>query len=108
MRKLRPPNGRSKPGGASALPAGDDYRGYDGLYVPRVGHTIGEVDAHDVARDGDGEILFVNTLYSCLAKPSDDHSFRPAWKPPFISRLAPEDRCHLNGLAMADGRPDAG
>lgn len=90
---------------ANALPAGDDYRGYDRLYVPRVGHTIGEVDAHDVARDGDGEILFVNTLYSCLAKLSDDHSFRPVWKPPFISRLAPEDRCHLNGLAMADGRP---
>jgi len=26
-------------------------------------------------------------------------------KPPFISRLAPEDRCHLNGLAMDQGEP---
>jgi uncharacterized protein (TIGR03032 family) len=33
------------------------------------------------------------------------HGFRPLWKPPFISRLAAEDRCHLNGLAMQDGAP---
>ena len=25
-------------------------------------------------------------------------------RPPFVSKLAAEDRCHLNGLAMADGR----
>jgi uncharacterized protein (TIGR03032 family) len=33
------------------------------------------------------------------------HSFKAIWKPPFISKLAPEDRCHLNGLAMKDGEP---
>jgi uncharacterized protein (TIGR03032 family) len=33
------------------------------------------------------------------------HSFKPLWKPPFISKIAPEDRCHLNGLAMKDGAP---
>lgn len=27
------------------------------------------------------------------------------WQPPFISRLAAEDRCHLNGLALRDGGP---
>lgn len=27
------------------------------------------------------------------------------WKPPFISSLIDEDRCHLNGLTMEDGRP---
>lgn len=27
------------------------------------------------------------------------------WKPPFISRLTPEDRCHLNDLVMRDGKP---
>jgi uncharacterized protein (TIGR03032 family) len=49
--------------------------------------------------------VFVNTLFSCLATISDSHSFRPLWKPRFISRLAAEDRCHLNGLAMLDGAP---
>jgi hypothetical protein len=49
--------------------------------------------------------IFVNTLFSCLAAPSETHSFRPIWRPPFISRLAAEDRCHLNGLATQDGAP---
>ena len=26
--------------------------------------------------------------------------FRAAWRPPFITALAPEDRCHLNGLGV--------
>jgi hypothetical protein len=29
----------------------------------------------------------------------------PRWRPPFISALAAEDRCHLNGLCLAKGRP---
>ena len=29
----------------------------------------------------------------------------PRWRPPFITALAAEDRCHLNGLAIVDGRP---
>jgi uncharacterized protein (TIGR03032 family) len=73
--------------------------------VPRVAHTTGDVDAHDIAEDKDGQPVFVNTLFSCLATTSDTHSFRPLWKPPWISRLAAEDRCHLNGLAMQDGKP---
>jgi uncharacterized protein (TIGR03032 family) len=28
----------------------------------------------------------------------------PRWRPPFVSALAPEDRCHLNGLAVVDGQ----
>ena len=30
---------------------------------------------------------------------------RPAWKPSFVTELAAEDRCHLNGLALVDDRP---
>ena len=67
--------------------------------------TTGDLDVHEVAVMGDGRIVFVNTLYSCLATLSQVHSFRPYWKPKFISKLAAEDRCHLNGMAMADGRP---
>jgi uncharacterized protein (TIGR03032 family) len=58
-----------------------------------------------MAVDGGGRLVFVNTKYSCLATLSDRHSFKPLWKPSFISKLAPEDRCHLNGLAMQNGRP---
>jgi uncharacterized protein (TIGR03032 family) len=52
-----------------------------------------------------GRVIFVNTAYSCLAEFDKTHSFRPIWKPPFISKLAPEDRCHLNGLCMEEGNP---
>lgn len=51
------------------------------------------------------ELWFVNTRFSCLCTRSDTHSFVPQWRPPFISALAPQDRCHLNGLGMRDGRP---
>jgi uncharacterized protein (TIGR03032 family) len=68
-----------------------------------LGHTTGDVDIHDIVVEADGRVVFVNTLFSCLATPVERHSFRPVWKPPYISRLAPEDRCHLNGLAMRDG-----
>jgi uncharacterized protein (TIGR03032 family) len=78
---------------------------FDACYVPRSATVTGELDAHDIGQLKDGRPVFVNTLYNCLAVPSDRHSFTPLWKPPFISRIVKEDRCHLNGLAMADGVP---
>lgn len=88
------------------LPPGDVSRdGYDAVYAPHAAWVTGDLDTHDVAFGEDGRPVFVNTLFACIAKVSDSHSFRPLWKPPFISRLAAEDRCHLNGMAMAEGRP---
>lgn len=78
---------------------------FDAVLVPRNAQTIGDVDIHEVAIDRDGRAVFVNTKYSCLATPDLRHSFKPIWKPGFISKLAPEDRCHLNGLAMEEGVP---
>jgi len=89
----------------NALPPGAHHQGYDRLYVPQVACTTGDLDIHDVALDGSGRVVFVNTLFSCLATVSETHSFVPLWRPPFVSRLAAEDRCHLNGLALADSRP---
>jgi uncharacterized protein (TIGR03032 family) len=86
------------------LGPGEQADGYDRLYVPQLGVTTGDCDIHDMAVAGDGRLLFINTLFSCLATTSETHSFRPLWQPPFISRLAAEDRCHLNGLALRDGR----
>ncbi|TAN47540.1 MAG: TIGR03032 family protein [Methylococcaceae bacterium] len=86
------------------LEPGRNQDGFDRVYLPQVGYTTGDVDAHDMAVDGAGRLIFVNTLFSCLAGLSETHSFKPLWKPGFISRLAAEDRCHLNGLALKDGR----
>lgn len=79
--------------------------GYDRVFVPQVSYTTGELDIHDMAVDGSGRLVFVNTQFGCLATLSETHSFRPIWRPSFISGLVPEDRCHLNGMAMQDGRP---
>jgi uncharacterized protein (TIGR03032 family) len=79
--------------------------GFDRLYVPQLAYTTGDVDVHDLAVDATGRVVFVNTLFGCLAAPSETHSFVPLWQPPFVSRLAAEDRCHMNGVAMRDGRP---
>ncbi|GAB3350762.1 TIGR03032 family protein [Lysobacter tyrosinilyticus] len=78
---------------------------FDKCYVPRNAQTIGDLDIHELGIRKNGKVVFVNTKYSCLAELSQTHSFKAIWKPDFISKLAPEDRCHLNGLAMVDGEP---
>ena len=57
-----------------------------------------------MAVDDTGRVIFVNTKFNCLATLAQRDSFAPIWRPPFISKLAAEDRCHLNGLAMVDGK----
>ncbi len=78
---------------------------HDRLYVPRNFQVTGSIDIHELGVRKNGVMVFINTSYSCLCEPSITHSFKPIWKPRFISKLAPEDRCHLNGLAMVDGEP---
>ncbi len=85
------------------LPAGA-RDGEDACYLLRKRHVTGDVAIHDVAY-ADGEPWFVATAFSCLATLDADHSFVPRWTPPQITRLAQEDRCHLNGLAIQDDRP---
>ena len=89
----------------NTLEPGQQHDGYDRVYLPQLGYITGDLDIHDLAVDGAGALVFVNTLFGCLATVSETHSFVPLWRPPFVSRLAAEDRCHLNGLAMAEGRP---
>lgn len=98
----------------NALEPGQSHNGYDCVYVPQVAYVTGDLDIHDIAvarrspgrtTEGTCQPLFVNTLFSCLATTSETHSFVPLWRPPFISRLAAEDRCHLNGVAVRDRLP---
>lgn len=75
---------------------------YDGCYLPLNLHITGDMRVHEMAYVDD-ELWVVSTRFSCLATLDDDHSFRPRWKPPFISEIKPEDRCHLNGCTTVDG-----
>ena len=98
---------------------------HDACFLPRCSHATGEVLIHEMAwgtdsfsrespasksstlaegsRLNDEELWFVNTRFSCLCTLDRLSSFVPRWRPPFITALAPEDRCHLNGLGLVNG-----
>src|SRR5262249_13739244 len=75
----------------------------DARFLPRSSHVTGDIRVHELAWMDD-ELWIVNTRFSCLCTLHPDYSFVPRWRPPFISALAPEDRCHLNGLALVDNK----
>jgi uncharacterized protein (TIGR03032 family) len=56
-------------------------------------------------KDNQEQLWFINTSFSCLCKWDPNFSFVPVWRPKWVSGLSNEDRCHLNGLALVDGRP---
>jgi uncharacterized protein (TIGR03032 family) len=85
---------------AQVAPAGR----HDACFLTRSSHFTGEVQAHELAWAGD-ELWLVNTAFGCLCTLDGRHSFVPRWRPPFLTGLAAEDRCHLNGMALVDGAP---
>ncbi len=91
---------------------------HDACFLPRSCHVTGDIGVHELAwatsplspsargaRGKGDELWVVNTRFSCLCTLDPDYSFVPRWRPPFISALAAEDRCHLNGLAIVAGQP---
>ncbi len=78
---------------------------YDAMYMPRVTYHTGPMDIHDLHWGAEDEIYGVNTLFSCLFKLSREHNYQPIWLPKFVTEMKSEDRCHLNGMAMKDGKP---
>ena len=74
-------------------------------YVQEKAYSSGEVDTHDLAWGKDG-LWAINTLLSSMALTDESSDFEAQWRPPFVSDVAPEDRCHLNSMAMVDGQPE--
>lgn len=87
------------------LPQGDRQGIHDAVFAPHQSWITGDIDIHDVAVGTDGCPIFACTMFNCIGKTAEGFSFRPVWRPPFISRLAAEDRCHLNGMAVENGVP---
>jgi uncharacterized protein (TIGR03032 family) len=81
---------------------------HDRCWLPRSSVVTGPILCHEIAwseTNGKPELWIVNTAFSCLAGLDAQHSFVPRWRPPFVTALAAQDRCHLNGLALRDGEP---
>ena len=74
----------------NTLQPGQRYQNFDRCYLPQMSWTTGDLDIHDISLNKEGRPVFVNTLFSCLATVSDTHSFKPLWRPEFISKLAAE------------------
>ena len=88
----------------SMAPRVDPEQQHDACFLTRRSFFTGNIHVHELAWS-DQTLWVVNTLFSCLCSLHDEFSFVPRWRPPFISKLAAEDRCHLNGLAMDAGEP---
>jgi len=97
---------RNAPDIAAKLPGEAKH---DACFLARTSHFTDDLQAHEAAwingAKGAAEFWIVNTLFSCLCALHPHYSFAPRWRPPFISALRPEDRCHLNGLAVVNGEP---
>lgn len=76
---------------------------HDACFLPRQVHVTGDIRVHEIGYAND-ELWLVNTRFSALCTLDSETSFVPRWRPPFISKLAAEDRCHLNGMTIIDGR----
>jgi len=92
---------RNMPALASKL----EPAGHDACYLPRRIHVTGDIDIHEMGWGRGEKLWFINTRFSALCTLDEISSFAPRWRPPFVSALAPEDRCHLNGLCLQNGQP---
>jgi uncharacterized protein (TIGR03032 family) len=77
---------------------------HDACYLLRNTHVTGDIDIHEMNYI-QNQLWFINTRFSCLCTVDPAYSFNPRWRPPFVTSLAPQDRCHLNGLAVVNNRP---
>jgi uncharacterized protein (TIGR03032 family) len=121
FRKINRPMGLAIGGSRLSIGAGDSIINYsnqpglkakidpennpDKVYALRSITQTGDVAIHEMGYDKNGELWFVNTKFSCLSKQQLNYSFNCEWKPEWITELAAEDRCHLNGLAFVNGGP---
>lgn len=82
-----------------------EFGNFNNNFVPQFGYFSGDVDVHDVCETSTGDIYYISALFSCICQPTKNGSFKPYWLPPWISKYAAEDRCHLNGLCLVDDVP---
>ena len=83
----------------------NNFGDFDATYIPRFTYFGSDIDSHDICVDSHGTPYYCSALFSCVCIPSTTHGFKVWWKPPWITKIAPEDRCHLNGICSRDGRP---
>lgn len=89
----------------NALPPGEVQGDHDAVFLPNQSWITGDLDVHDIGFRPDGLPIFASTLFNSLGTVAPGYNFEPIWKPGFIDRYVPEDRCHLNGMALENDAP---
>jgi uncharacterized protein (TIGR03032 family) len=87
----------------TCCPQGDRQEDHDALYAPRQSWVTGDLDVHEMAVAQRRARLCCDPVQLPRHTVGGLQLSDPLWRPPFISRLAAEDRCHLNGMALEDG-----
>lgn len=78
------------------------------LYLPALRRSVGPLkrDYHDVQIAAADTVYLTSTKCSQLERLSvAANELSPYWAPPWVTPGTPEDRCHLNGFAIANGAP---
>ncbi len=83
-------------------PALARMQGRDALFLPRCTFPADGLYLHDVGFAGD-DLCVINTRWSVLNWVRESGDTARRWRPSWVTQDAPEDRCHLNGLAVVDG-----
>lgn len=76
---------------------------FDAFFTPQATFFTGDCSVHDMVITPRG-LVVANTRFSSVCLIDGQYNFNPIWHPSFISAQMPEDRCHLNGLAVADNQ----
>jgi uncharacterized protein (TIGR03032 family) len=82
---------------------------YTSTLVARQQHTIGAQDVHGIYPYPENSVLFLSTKCNALCQLSyarPEETTRVLWKPPFISEIRMEDRCHVNGVCWTKTETD--
>ena len=83
----------------------EQFKNFDVTFNHQLTNITNGLDIHDIVFNDNGKPYFCSSMFSCVGELSDKGSFKVYWKPPWISKIAPEGRCHLNGLCCVDGVP---
>jgi uncharacterized protein (TIGR03032 family) len=73
--------------------------------VPRQLHAIGDQDVHGIYTQDINQPLFLSTSFCALCRldtEKPEQTTNVVWKPPFVSEIQPEDRCHFNGVCLME------
>ena len=72
---------------------------HDAYFSSLVTFHTGDCLIHDIVITPAG-LVVANTRFSTVCLLDGRYNINPIWYPDFISMPAPEDRCHLNGIAI--------